>query len=78
MDALFLFKIYSGDDDLVMPVVELEFVLDDVVEYQLKFSEYYRKGDFHPPLNMVHSLDDIQSDGDIIQQSFSAVVGFIL
>ena len=78
MGVLFLFEIYSGGDDLVMPVIELELVLDDVVKYQLNFSECYRKDDFHAPLNMIHRLDDIQSDGEIIQHSFFAAVRFIL
>ena len=75
------FKTYPGDGDLVIPVLELEFVLDDVVKYQLSFPGAYIKDirdDSHLPAGLIPSLDDIKNKGQVIQKSFSAAVSFIL
>ena len=75
------FKTYPGDGDLVIPVLEAEFILDDVVKYQLSFPGTDIKDikdDSHLPVDLIHSLDDIQNNGQVIQKSFSAAVIFIL
>lgn len=72
------FKTYPGDGDLVIPVLDVEFMLNDTVKYQLSFPKSYINDDFYPPEGLINSLDDIKSNGQMIQTSFSTAVRFIL